>query len=91
MEGRHKPNPNIYKAGEMYLAGYGMDEIGAEIGASPLTVRTYVVKAGVSIDEAKYHRELKNGKIVMTDAGKRWARECDAVRLPIHVLLRFGT
>lgn len=60
MEGRHKPNPNIYKA-------------------------------GVSIDEAKYHRELKNGKIVMTDAGKRWAREWDAVRLPIHVLLRFGT
>ncbi len=74
----------------MYLAGYNFDEIGAKIGASALTVRTYVAKAGVSIDEAKYHRVLKNGKIVMTDAGKKWAREWDVVRLPIQVLLRYG-
>ena len=75
----------------MYLAGDGLDEIGGKLGLSPMTVETYLHKAKVRLDESKYHRVTRSGKIVITSAGQSWAKEWDAVRLPIHVLMRYGT
>lgn len=83
----HK-GPKVEEAKRMYLAGYNLDEIGGELGLSPLTVKTYLIEAKVSLDEVKYARLLKNGKVVFSDAGRRWAREWDEARLPLNVLFR---
>lgn len=83
----HK-GPKVEEAKRMYLAGYNLDEIGGELGLSPLTVKTYLTEAKVSLDEAKYARLLKNGKVVFSEAGRRWAREWDEARIPLNVLFR---
>ena len=83
----HK-GPKVEEAKRMYLAGYNLDEIGGQLGLSPLTVKTYLTEAKVKIDEAKYARVLMSGKVVFTKDGRRWAKEWDEARLPLNVLFR---
>ena len=90
MKDKYKNNPKIQEAARMYLAGDGLDEIGGKLGLSPMTVETYLHEAKVKLDEAKYHRITRSGKIVITSAGQNWAREWDAERLPLLVLMRYG-
>ena len=88
MKAKYLNNPKIQEVKRMYLAGHNPDEIGGELGLSPLTVKTYLIEAKVSLDEAKYARLLHNGKVVFTEAGRRWAREWDEARIPLNVLFR---
>lgn len=88
MKAKYLNNPKIQEAKRMYLAGHNPDEIGGELGLSPLTVKTYLAEAKVSLDEGKYARILKNGKVVFTESGRRWAREWDEARHPLNFLFR---
>lgn len=89
MKYKYRNNPKIQEAKKLYLSGHGIDEIGEILGISPMTVKTYLHETKVTLDEGKYHRITRSGKMIITSAGQNWAKEWDAERLPI--LAHFGS
>lgn len=81
-------SPKVIEAGKLYQKGLNFDEVGMELGISPLTAKTYVTMSKVGVDEAKYARVTMSGKVIMGKEGKEWAKQWDMARLPLLVLMR---